>query len=62
MTSHDEMLDNVAAYALGLLPASEAAAVADHLKTCESCRAEYDFLRPAVTALAYSAEACNDAS
>ncbi|MFY9663166.1 MAG: anti-sigma factor [Candidatus Cybelea sp.] len=62
MTSHDEMLDNVAAYALGLLPASEAAAVADHLKTCESCRAEYDFLRPAVTALAYSAEACNDAT
>lgn len=62
MTSHDEMLDNVAAYALGLLPASEAAAVANHLRTCESCRAEYDFLRPAVTAVAYSAEACNDSS
>jgi anti-sigma-K factor RskA len=62
MTSHDEMLDNVAAYALGLLPESEAATVAEHLESCESCRAEYDFLRPAVTAVAYSAEACSDSS
>jgi len=60
MTSHDEMLDNVAAYALGLLPASEAAAVAAHMETCESCRAEYRFLHPAVTAVAYSAEAGAD--
>ncbi|MGA8576516.1 MAG: anti-sigma factor [Candidatus Cybelea sp.] len=60
MTSHDEMLDNVAAYALGLLPASEAAAVAAHMETCESCREEYRFLHPAVTAVAYSAEACSD--
>jgi anti-sigma-K factor RskA len=62
MTSHDEMLDNVAAYALGFLPESEATTVAEHLATCESCRAEYDFLRPAVTAVAYSAEACVDSS
>jgi anti-sigma-K factor RskA len=60
MISHDEMLDNVAAYALGLLPASEAAAVAAHMETCESCREEYRFLHPAVTALAYSAEASAD--
>jgi Anti-sigma-K factor rskA/Putative zinc-finger len=62
MTSHDEMLDNVAAYALGLLPPAEAAAVAAHLQTCERCRDEYRLLRPAVTAVAYSAEACADPS
>lgn len=62
MTSHDELLDGVAAYALGMLPADEAAEVAKHLRTCERCREEYRFLRPAVTAMAYSAEACADAS
>jgi anti-sigma-K factor RskA len=61
MTTHDELLDNVAAYALGLLAPSEAAAIAKHLETCEQCRAEYEFLRPAVTAVAYSAESCDDA-
>ena len=60
MTTHDEMLDSVAAYALGTLPPAEASAVAAHLETCERCREEYRFLRPAVTALAYSAEACAD--
>ncbi len=62
MTSHDELLDSVAAYALGLLPATEAADVAAHLETCERCREEYRFLRPAVTAVAYSAEACADSA
>jgi anti-sigma-K factor RskA len=57
MTAHDEMLDNVALYALGVLPAGEAAEVAAHLQTCEECRAEYQLLRPAVTALGYAAEA-----
>lgn len=60
MTMHDELLDNVAAYALGVLPAAEAAEVESHLQTCEQCRAEYEYLRPAVTAVAYSAEACAD--
>lgn len=60
MNSHDELLDSVAAYALGLLPASEAQAVVAHLQTCERCREEYRFLQPAVTAVAYSAEACAD--
>lgn len=60
MTVHDEMLDNVAAYALGILPPDEAAAVARHLKTCAECSEEYRQLRPAVTAVAYSAEACSD--
>ncbi len=54
--SHDEMLDNVAAYALGALPISEREAVEQHLQTCAECAAEYRFLRPAVTAVAYSAE------
>lgn len=62
MMSHDELLDNVAAYALGTLPPDEAAIVAEHLKTCEECREEYRLLRPAVTAVAYSSEACADAS
>ena len=60
MMDHDAMLDDVAVYALGALPAKDAAAVADHLRTCERCRAEYDLLRPAVTAVGYSAQACVD--
>lgn len=58
--SHDEMLDSVAAYALGVLPVSERDAVEQHLRSCAECAAEYAFLRPAVTALAYSAESCED--
>ncbi|MGC1380837.1 MAG: anti-sigma factor [Candidatus Baltobacteraceae bacterium] len=61
MTAHDEMLDNVAVYALGLLPAEEAAKVAAHLEICAECREEYRLLGPSVTALGYSAEACADA-
>jgi anti-sigma-K factor RskA len=57
MNGHDEMLDNVAAYALGVLPAGEMAAVEAHLQTCEDCRAEYAAFAPAVTAIGYSAEA-----
>jgi anti-sigma-K factor RskA len=62
MTPHDEMLDNIAMYALGSLSPGEAAEVAAHIETCKECRAEYQFMRPAVTAVAYSAEACADAS
>jgi hypothetical protein len=57
MMSHDEMLDNVALYALGALPPREAADVAAHLESCEECRSEYQLLRPAVTAIGYAAEA-----
>jgi anti-sigma-K factor RskA len=60
MISHDELLDSVAAYALGVLSAAEAGEVREHLQSCEACRAEYEALRPAVTAVAYSAEACAD--
>jgi anti-sigma-K factor RskA len=62
MTTHDELLDSVAAYALGVLPASEAAEVVAHLRTCRECEREYRSLRPAVTAVAYSSEACADAA
>lgn len=51
MSAHDEMLDNVAAFALGALDGDEAHAVAMHLRTCDACQAEYDALRPVVTAV-----------
>jgi anti-sigma-K factor RskA len=60
MSAHDTLLDDVAAYALGVLPADEAHRVRDHLRTCEECRAEYAELRPAVQAVARSAESCAD--
>jgi anti-sigma-K factor RskA len=60
MMAHDEMLESVAAYALGVLPPDEAAAVEQHLRSCAECTAEYCILRPAVTAVAYSAESCAD--
>lgn len=62
MNAHDEMLDNVAVYALGTLPASRAREVREHLKTCAQCRTEYAALAPAVQSLAYAAEACPDAA
>ena len=61
-SAHDDMLDLVAVYALGSLPPGEAARVRAHIKTCAECRAEYEALRPAVNAVATSAEACSDAA
>ena len=58
---HEAMLDDVAVYALGSLPEQDAQRVREHLKTCGDCRSEYDLLRPAADALAYSAESCPDA-
>ena len=62
MNAHDEMLDDVAVYALGALPATQAAQVRKHLQTCAECRAEYRALAPAARSVAYSAEACEDAA
>jgi anti-sigma-K factor RskA len=39
-TTHQEMIDLMPAYALGILEADEAAQVSDHLETCPSCREE----------------------
>jgi anti-sigma-K factor RskA len=60
MTAHDEMLDNVAAYALGVLPPGESDAVAAHVAGCKACHDEYRALLSAVTAVAYAAEAGSD--
>src|SRR5947209_20312078 len=60
MSSHEAMLDDVAVYALGALPPDQARSVRAHLATCKECADEYRRLKPAVDAVAYSAEACND--
>ena len=60
MISHETMLDDVAVYALGSLGPDDARRVRDHLQTCPDCREEYEQLRPAVDAVAYSAESCPD--
>jgi anti-sigma-K factor RskA len=60
--SHADMLDDVAVYALGTLPASEAERVRRHLETCAECREEYEALAPAVAAVAQTAEACTDST
>lgn len=60
MNGHAEMLDDVAVYALGTLPADQAARVRAHIATCEECRAEYEALRPAVAAVGTTVEACHD--
>lgn len=60
MSAHDTMLDDVAVYALGSLPAEDAQRVRAHLQSCADCREEYEQLRPAVDAVAYSAESCPD--
>jgi anti-sigma-K factor RskA len=56
MNVHDEMLDNVAAYALGTLDAQEARVVVMHMRTCDECCAEYDALRPVVSAVGSAGE------
>ena len=56
--THEAMLDDVAVYALGAMAPDEAKQVREHIATCPECRAEYEALRPAAGALAYSAEAC----
>jgi anti-sigma-K factor RskA len=60
MNSHDTLLDDVAVYALGALPPEDAQRVRSHLESCAECREEYEELRPAAHAVAYSAEACAD--
>lgn len=58
--THETMLDDVAVYALGMLPAAQAERVREHLRTCDGCRAEYEALAPVVAAVGTSQEACAD--
>lgn len=62
MNGHAAMLDDVAVYALGTLPESEAERVRAHIETCAECREEYEALAATVTAVARSAESCTDAA
>ena len=53
MTSlHDDMLDEVAVYALGAMDAAGAARIRTHIESCAECRAEYDALRGTAVTLA----------
>jgi anti-sigma factor RsiW len=60
VNGHELLRDDVAAYALGVLSATEISVVQAHLETCEECRAEYAAFAPAVTVIGYSAEATGD--
>jgi anti-sigma-K factor RskA len=40
MQDHQEMIENIPAYALGALDAGEAAILADHIANCAECQAE----------------------
>jgi anti-sigma-K factor RskA len=53
---YHDMLDDVALYALGTLPAADAQRVRDHMATCSECRAEYAALAPAAASIGMSAE------
>ncbi|HTU83357.1 MAG TPA: anti-sigma factor, partial [Candidatus Acidoferrales bacterium] len=51
------MLDDVATYALGALPAADAERVRRHIAGCSECAGEYAALKPVVAALGSSAGA-----
>jgi anti-sigma-K factor RskA len=58
MITHDDSLaDSVALLALGVLPESEAQAVAAHVRDCAECRSLYNDLRGAADTIGYAAEA-----
>ena len=54
---HETHRDELAAYLLGALEPGEAAALEQHLAACEECRAELEWLRPAVQMLPEAVEA-----
>jgi anti-sigma-K factor RskA len=57
---YHDMLDDVALYALGTLPAAEAQRVRNHIATCAECQAEYAALAPAAALVGVSAESQGD--
>ncbi|HTV74570.1 MAG TPA: anti-sigma factor [Candidatus Acidoferrales bacterium] len=56
MTHDDELHDQLAALALGVLTNLQAEQVRAHIATCESCKAEFQELRAITDAVAQSAE------
>jgi anti-sigma-K factor RskA len=56
VSDHDRFDDDLAAYALGALPADEAAELERHLEGCEACRSRLAWLRPAVDVLPAAVE------
>jgi anti-sigma-K factor RskA len=55
-SSHDELRDDLAAYALGALEEGEADRLRAHLETCEECRHHLRWLEPAVELLPRTVE------
>lgn len=55
-TPHDELRDDLAAYALGALEEDEAERLRRHLETCVACRRQLLWLRPAVELLPRTVE------
>jgi anti-sigma factor RsiW len=53
---HEELRDDLAAYALGALSPAEAAELERHLADCEACRTRLRWLQPAVDVLPASVE------
>jgi anti-sigma-K factor RskA len=53
---HEELRDDLAAYALGALSPAEAAEFERHLAECEACRVRLRWLQPAVDVLPASVE------
>lgn len=60
-TDH-EMLDEVAVYALGALPAADAKRVRAHIASCPECQEEYNRLRSTASLVGLSAETVGNAS
>jgi hypothetical protein len=56
MTHDDELHDQLAALALGVLTNAQAQAVRMHMATCDTCKAEFQELRAVTDAIAQSAE------
>lgn len=57
-----EMLDDVAVYALGALPAADAARVRRHIANCSQCAQEYANLKSTAALVGLSAETPGDAA
>ena len=54
-STHEELIESTAAYALGALEGEERAALEEHLAECHRCRAEVEAHRQIAAALAHAA-------